>query len=298
MTELCCICSQPYDGDSTIMYNNDRVEITFGYESRYDGDMYAFTNGYVWRNKRRYIYYPTKDQVLATYPYLSDHVCDNCVSSMIKKGLLRCVYSNNCAIRDASNVCDLCGFSCTTKTLSHPFFPVEYGEEEDKKYCENRFSKKNTICTVISESRVPIIEGVSVAITRYEHTECYLGDYKNETLMWNLGVPDHPLITDNMDLCRTCVQNMIDKGYLISDKMMEDIYNIVETSRDRALMNLHNLTSMHNAGWPMDVILIDRTRDLELLLRKRDVLMSVIRKDLTDEEGRSRIEVMRPIDNT
>jgi hypothetical protein len=269
------------------------MEISFGYGSGYDGDTYSICDGYIWEKGRRYIRYLTKEEVDVIYPGIDNNVCDSCVSKMMDRGHLRHIGSYDYDYDSVRcNKCDLCDFVNDRSTsCSLPFLPdLVTGDRSDY------YNQKEKTC--LHENCVSVaVKEVIGKPTTFVHYGYQPEEYNPETLYWRYGRSSHRLLSDNMDVCRRCVERLIQEDALVSQSYIEENFGLRNINSDvqESIANMYESwlsDAESNEDKAEYVNLISTHREDVMLLKKRNILLSVIRGDISDHTGRLQLSLL------
>ena len=130
------------------------------------------------------------------------------------------------------------------------------------------FKIHNTVCCVLylnNEDKKTWLYEERIGKIFIEHSNFRIKEgYDNETLMWNYGIELDENLSNNMDLCRTCVEEFIKQGKIVSEKFINDTYNDQCRSIEKV--------SKENK---------ERFKKLE----KDKILFQIIRKEITEKDA-------------
>lgn len=183
--------------ESEIYLNNNNVCIKFGYGSIFDGDIYIFIDGYYYEEDKRYIKYLSLYEFNIKYnDWINKSICDKCVDSLVYSRNLKMLSGHNWYIRYPGVFCDLCGFQSISNKCCKGFF-------SDNFKCDKNCKHENCICCVVYGN---VVEHVNTCTFDPWTQKC-----KPERFILN---KDNSLLSSNMDICRDCIQKLIDDNIL------------------------------------------------------------------------------------
>ena len=226
-------------------------------------------------DERRYINYLTFDECKNKFSWFSKNaiICDFCAFDMIDKKQLKRYITHGGGIRQPCKYCDLCGFSGETKYEKN-FFDVvcDCGDTEYCNYCKiknmNNMNVDNSISCIVLDSSSNYENNWfyknRIGKVFIEHSNFMIGKKNNtEKLMWNYGVMLDKNLSNNMDLCRKCVEKFIKQGKIVSEKFISDTYN--DQCRKSQYLSKGN-------------------NKIAEKLEKDKILFQVIRKEISDKK--------------
>lgn len=271
MSGKCIVCGLVSDNDSDIHSLGDKMVVSYGYNSDFDTDTYAFADPkeYRWEHGRRYIVYLDEAGVKERYSGGGDGVCNGCTRSLVREGHLR--YLNHADYDfwpGAEAPCDLCGeiLSCGSGQTSRSLLTDSLGT--------------NHLCGVVREDK---------GIVKLVHFIHHVDEYTPETLYWASGftrkIRKHSdgkvlpkLLTEDMLVCRCCATSLVNDGLLVSSEYIDKNFPTRELDPDVLTKNLHWLLELPTYAQPshLDDEIV-RTRETIQILHQRRKFLDEVR---------------------